>query len=262
MGATIVKRPASPLFCRILLVLTIVALYLPLISLGAGALRDQSGWGLGSFVAVLQNPYWMEALQRSLVLGVGSALLSSVLGFLAALSVLAVRKSRLLPSLLSVAMVMPEIVFALILLIWFSSLGLSLGLWTVLISHMTFSISFAYLILRNRLEGLDPLIFEAAADLGAKPVQTLFKVILPVMLPTLGASTVICFLLSFDDFLISFFVNGVGQDTLPIKLYASMKIGMTPETNALAVMMCALSALVLVLISRSGAVRSMIQKQK
>jgi spermidine/putrescine transport system permease protein len=254
-------RPQAPKFCFYLLLATLVALNFPLLNMAIGSFWTTDGLSFTAFIGVLENPYWMDALIRSLWIAGAASILSTLLGLLAALA-LAGRKPGLLGGLISAAMVMPEIVFALTLLLWFSFLGLSLGLETLVLAHVTFSLSFAFWILRSRLEKLDPLLFEAAADLGASPSQSFFRVTLPLLIPSLGASVVLCFLLSFDDFLISFFVNGVGTDTLPIKLYSSMKTGMSNETNALAFLMSLLSGVGILALSRAKFLRGLLGSEQ
>ncbi|ODS51073.1 MAG: hypothetical protein ABS42_00325 [Bdellovibrio sp. SCN 50-8] len=239
------RRPLAPIWCFAILIFCLAALYVPMLVMAAGAFRTADGWGLDAFGSVLSNSYWMDALANSLWVAIFSAIGSTLLGLLAALA----GSGVFLGSMLALAMVLPEIVFALILLTWFAFLGFDLGLVTVILAHITFSVSFSYLIIRSRFEKLDPLLFEAAADLGAGGLGRLFSVTLPLLKPALISSFFIAFLLSFDDFLISFFVNGVGTDTLPMKLYASMKMGMTSELNALATIMVLISALCILGIS-------------
>lgn len=250
-------RPQAPKICTWVLWLTLLLLHFPLLNMAMGAFWSDQGLNLQAFAGVLANAYWIDALGRSFWIAMASALLSTLLGLLAALS-LKGRPSGVLGNLLSLAMVMPEIVFALTLLLWFSTMGLRLGLLTLVLAHVTFSLSFAFWILRSRLERLDPLLFEAAADLGSSSLQTFLRVTLPLLGPTIGASLMLCFLLSFDDFLISFFVNGVGTDTLPIKLYSSMKTGMTAETNALAFLMSLISGVGVILLARSRFLRHLL----
>lgn len=255
------NRPRAPWWCFFLFAVMAVALHFPLINMAVGAFWNGEAWSINAFAGVLANPYWMEALGRSLWLGLVAAICSSVLGFMAALA-LHGRRSGVLGHFLNFAMLIPEIVFALTLLLWFSAVGLSLGLSTLILAHVTFSISFSFWILRSGLEKLDPLLFEAAQDLGAGLWESFFKVTLPLMLPSFAASVLVAFLLSFDDFLISFFVNGVGTDTLPIKLYSSMKTGMSNETNALAFLMSLISGLGLLLATRSRVLKGLLSSEK
>lgn len=243
-------RPQAPRAFIFLYGLVLIALFAPLAHMAWGAFSNQEGLSFSAFRAVLQNSYWMEALGRSLWIGGVSAIGSTFLGLFAVLAPSG-KLRWLLQPFLAASMVMPEIVFALTLLLWFAFLHFSLGLVTLILAHITFSLSFSYWILKSRFDQLDPLVFEAAADLGASSRQILLRVTLPLMVPAIVTSVLVGFLLSFDDFLISFFVNGVGTDTLPMKLYASMKTGMSNETNALALVMVLISALAILSLARS-----------
>lgn len=251
-------RPRAPGWAKQSLFAVVFLLYFPLIVMVLGAFRTETGWGLEHFVGVLNDEVWLSALYRSLMIAAGSGLVSVVIGTGAALA-LERASAWLLPGLLTLAMVVPELVFALTLLTWFAWLMLPLSLLTVCLAHVTFTMSFAFLVVRGRLEQIDPQIVEAAADLGARPLTTLWRIKLPLLTPAMVAAFFICFLLSFDDFLISFYVNGVGDDTLPIKLYAAMKIGMTPQLNALATLLAVASGFCLTLVFQSRTVQSILR---
>lgn len=250
------RRPKAPSWARSVLYGVLVLLYIPLLVMALGAFRVEEGWGLSHFAEALSDPFWIEALARSAFVAVGTGVIATLLGLGVALFL--DRRSKLsapekgLSSLITLAMVMPELVFALTLLSWFAWLGQSLSLLTVLAAHVTFSISFSFLIFRGRLAQMDLSLIEAAQDLGASPFQAFWKVKLPMLMPTLVSSFLVCFILSFDDFLISYFVNGVGSDTLPIKLYSAMKTGMSPQLNALATVMALISGGLLILVTRSN----------
>lgn len=253
-----VTRPPAPRWALSVLVLVSLLLYFPLAVMAIGAFHVGDEWGFTHFVKVFRNQAWIDATLRSLWVGLAASAGSMILGAGAALAMERPGR-RLLPILLALAMVVPEIVFALVLLTWFAWLFIPLSLVTVIAAHVTFCMSFSFLIVRGRLQKLDPSLFEAAADLGAGPLQILLKIKIPLLVPSLVASFFISFLLSFDDFLISFFVNGVGSDTLPIKLYTSMKMGMTPELNALATLLAILSGLGLTLVFQSRTIQGILR---
>lgn len=203
----------------------------------------------------------MSALGRSALVAVCASALSTLLGLGAAVASF----SRLRPWLeifSVVALVLPELVFALALLSWFVTLQFQLSLVTVVISHVTFSLSFSYFLILSRFRQIDVSLIEAAEDLGARPWQAFTRVLLPLLLPSMGVSFVLCFLLSFDDFLISFFVSGVGADTLPIKLYSAMKVGLSPELHALATLMSLVSGVALCFVLSSSFVQQMFRKAR
>ena len=134
---------------------------------------------------------------------------------------------------------MPEIVLGLSLLIWFVLLRFTLGTFSIILAHTTFSISYVIITVKARLHGFDQSLEEAAKDLGATPWKTFWKVTFPLIWPGILSGALIAFTLSFDDFLITYFTAGVGSDTLPLKVYAMIKFGVTPEINALSTIMLA-----------------------
>ena len=170
-----VRRPSAPIWARVALVTVLILLYIPLLVMGVGAFKVEDSWGLSHFATALTDPFWMEALGRSAFVAVGSGVLSTILGLGVALSLDQRMKinfeGKSLISMVTLAMVMPELVFALTLLSWFAWLGMGLSLLTVLAAHVTFSVSFSYLIFRGRLAQMDISLIEAAQDLGASSFQ-------------------------------------------------------------------------------------------
>jgi spermidine/putrescine transport system permease protein len=119
------------------------------------------------------------------------------------------------------------------LLILFVAIQFTLGITTIIIAHVAFTISFVTIVVRARLSGMDRSVEEAAQDLGANPIQTFLRVTLPLILPGVMAGALLAFTLSFDDFVITFFVAGVGSSTLPLEIYSMVKFGPSPVINAL-----------------------------
>jgi spermidine/putrescine transport system permease protein len=138
-----------------------------------------------------------------------------------------------LDSVLFIPIVIPEIVMGIAMLAFFSQIKLPMGLITLILAHVTFSVSYVFLVVKARLDGFDKSLEEAAMDLGATPMQTFFKVTLPVIMPGIVAGGLLAFTLSLDDVIISFFVAGPGTNTLPLKVFSMVKFGVTPEINAL-----------------------------
>jgi spermidine/putrescine transport system permease protein len=132
------------------------------------------------------------------------------------------------------------------LLVFFVAASLQLGITTIIIAHVAFTISFVTIVVRARLSGMDQSIEEAAQDLGATPVQTFLRVTLPLILPGVMAGALLAFTLSFDDFVITFFVAGVGSSTLPLKIYSMIRFGVSPTINALSTVVL-ISTMVLIL---------------
>jgi spermidine/putrescine transport system permease protein len=209
-------------------------LYVPLIALSVSSFRGGPTlfhW----YTKAFSDPQLLLALRNSLLIGLGTTAFSSVLGTLAALGL---RKERFwgrvaFESLLNLPLVLPEIVMGLAMLVWFVFLNITLGLFSVVLAHTTFTVSYVTLIILARLKGMDPLLEEAAADLGATPWKTFWRVTFPLLLPAVVSGALLSFTLSFDDFLITFFTAGVGSDTLPVRIYSMMRFGVTPEINAI-----------------------------
>jgi spermidine/putrescine transport system permease protein len=138
-------------------------------------------------------------------------------------------------------LLVPEIVTAVASLLFFLAIGLELSLLTVIIAHTVFCIPFAYLPIRARLEGLDPKLLEAANDLYANPWRAFTRVTLPLLLPGIISGAMLAFIISMDDFVITFFVAGAGATTLPVYIFGMIRIGITPEVNAISTMLLAVS---------------------
>jgi spermidine/putrescine transport system permease protein len=170
--------------------------------------------------------------------------MATVLGTMAGIAMQRWRSGLLrgLPFLVLTPVAMPEILLGVSLLLFFRQvLDLTLGLISILIAHITFSIGFVAIIVRARLAGMDESIFEAARDLGASPWQTFRRVTLPLILPGILAGFLMSFTLSIDDFVITFFVAGVGVTTLPLQIYSMIKVAVSPEVNAVSTLLMALT---------------------
>lgn len=175
-----------------------------------------------------------HSLVNSLVVALWVTLACVAFGTLAALvfSRARLRGRSLLEGVVYLPLVIPEIVIAVALVIFFSLLRMELGLWTVVMAHITFCISYTIIVVGARLSGTDRTIEEAALDLGANEWTTFFRVTLPLAAPAILSSALLVFTTSFDDYLITSFVAGVRSTTLPLEIYSRLKRGITPEINA------------------------------
>lgn len=189
---------------------------------------------------LLESPDKVVAAENTAVLAVASTLVSTLLGTLLGygLSRYAFPGKKLFSWLMYIPVVIPDIVMAVAMLLFFALLrgwtGLfELGLPTMILAHITFQIPFVAIVVRSRLAGMDPSIEEAARDLGADEWQTFRHVTLPLIAPGVVAGALLAFTLSLDDFVVSFFTAGPGSTTLPILIYSSVKRGITPDINAL-----------------------------
>ena len=140
---------------------------------------------------------------------------------------------RLYQGLLYLPVVTPEIVVGISLLVLFAAAGVRLGLGTITVAHVAFNISFVAVVVLARLHGMGRELEEAAMDLGADELTTFFRVTLPQILPGVVAGALLAFTMSFDDFVITFFVAGVGSTTLPLLVYSMVRRGVEPTINAI-----------------------------
>ena len=190
----------------------------------------------------------LNAFKLSLIVGLTATAIATVIGTLTALALArhTFRGQTFTDSAIYAATVMPEIVVGVSLLVFFVAATIELGVVTIIIAHVAFCISFVTIVVRARLSGMDESLEEAAQDLGASPVQTFLRVTLPLILPGVMAGALLAFTLSFDDFVITFFVSGVGSSTLPLKIYSMIKFGVSPVINALSTVVM-VSTMVLIL---------------
>jgi spermidine/putrescine transport system permease protein len=151
-------------------------------------------------------------------------------------------------ALLYLPIIIPDIAMAVMLLLFFVWAKIGLSLVTIIISHVAFNISFVAIVVRARLVGFDRSLEEAAQDLGANELQTFWHVTLPLLMPGILGGALLAFTLSLDDFVITFFTAGVGSTTLPLRIYSMVKLGITPEINAISTLML-LASMVLVMAS-------------
>jgi spermidine/putrescine transport system permease protein len=231
-----------------------VFLYAPIVVVvffsfnSAKSTQNWAGFSTRWYGELLRDETVLDAFYNSLVVGVTATAISTVIGTFTALALSrhVFRGKTFADSAIYAATVMPEIVVGVSLLVFFVAAKIGLGITTIVIAHVAFTISFVTIVVRARLAGMDRSIEEAAQDLGANPVTTFMRVTLPLILPGVMAGALLAFTLSFDDFVITFFVAGVGSSTLPLKIYSMIKFGITPVINALSTVVV-LTTLVIIL---------------
>ncbi|MCJ7925587.1 MULTISPECIES: spermidine/putrescine ABC transporter permease PotC [Pantoea] len=194
---------------------------------------------------LLNNDSLIQAAQHSLIMGVLSASCATLIGALTAVALFRYRfrGKPFVSGMLFVVMMSPDIVMAISLLVLFMLLGMSLGFWSLLFSHITFCLPFVVITVYSRLKGFDVRMLEAAKDLGASETTILRKIILPLAMPAVAAGWLLSFTLSMDDVVVSSFVTGPTFEILPLKIYSMVKVGVSPEVNALATILMLLSLL-------------------
>jgi spermidine/putrescine transport system permease protein len=208
------------------------------------------GFGFRWYRELFQNEAMATALKNSLIVALSSTLISTVFGTMVAL---AMERHQFLgktafDALLYLPIIIPDIAMAVMLLLFFVWAKIGLSLVTIIISHVAFNISFVAIVVRARLVGFDRSLEEAAQDLGANELQTFWHVTLPLLMPGILGGALLAFTLSLDDFVITFFTAGVGSTTLPLRIYSMVKLGITPEINAISTLML-LASMVLVMAS-------------
>jgi len=214
----------------------------------AKSTQNFAGFSTRWYGELIRDQTILDAFYNSLLVGTIATAIATVIGTLTALALSRYdfRGKTVADSAIYAATVMPEIVVGVSLLVFFVAAQIGLGITTIVIAHVAFTISFVTIVVRARLSGMDRSVEEAAQDLGANPVQTFLRVTLPLILPGVMAGALLAFTLSFDDFVITFFVSGVGSSTLPLKIYSMLKFGVTPVINALSTVVV-LTTLVIIL---------------
>ncbi|TFH66197.1 MAG: ABC transporter permease [Gemmatimonadales bacterium] len=206
-----------------------------------------TGFTLDWYRAMVKRPDILRGLWLSLEIGLISALISTVLGTALALAFARhrFRGRATLESMIYVPLVTPEIVVGISLLALFASLGISLGVTTILIAHVAFSISFVTVIVGARLAGMDRSLEEAALTLGADEFTTLIRVTIPQLMPGVVAGGLLAFTLSFDDYVITSFVTGSGTSTLPVVVYGMVRRTIEPTVNAVSAVVLGVTTLLI-----------------
>lgn len=205
------------------------------------------GFTLDWYARLLSDAQVLAALRNSLLVAVCATVISTAVGTAAALALHRhrFRQQAALLAALTLPIVVPEIVMASSLVLLFAAVGLRLGFLTVILAHVGFSVSYAVVVVRARLAGLDPSLEEAAADLGASPLRVFAHVTLPAIAPGVLAAALLVFALSIDDYVITSFVAGVGSTTLPIQIYSMVKSGVSPAINAVSTVLLLATGLLL-----------------
>jgi putrescine transport system permease protein len=253
-------RPRISPFLITVLGIGIAILYVPIVvmiaySFNASALVSVwGGFSTSWYTQLVHDDQILDAAWLSLRIGVVVSTLSVILGSLAAISLVRFRRFRgrlLLTGMVNAPLVMPEIVTGITqLLLFISMLHLCgwphRGFTTIVIAHVAFCSAYAAITIQSRLNGADRSLEEAAMDLGAGPVGAFLDTTLPAIAPALVSSWLLSFTLSLDDLVISSFVSGPGASTLPMVIFSKVKLGVTPDVNALAsLVICSVGVCVL-----------------
>lgn len=193
------------------------------------------GWSLRWYGALLSNEQLLASAATTAKAALASATLATVLGTLAAIALDRFDRFRsraLFAGMIYAPIVLPEVVMGLALLLLFVSIGLERGFVTLVIAHATLGLGFVTLTVRARLAGVDRTLEEAAADLGAGPGASFLRITLPLILPAVAAGFLLAMTLSLDDLVLASFSTGPGSTTLPMRIYSEVRLGVSPQINA------------------------------
>jgi putrescine transport system permease protein len=230
-------------------------LYVPIVSVVIYSFNDSrlvtlwGGFSLRWYASLLSNRELLESALLSLRIAVVSATFATAFGAIVALALQRLSRLRgrvLLSGMIAAPLVMPEIITGLSLLFLFISMSNLIG-WptargatTITIAHITFAMAYVVVVVRSRLAAMDESLEEAAMDLGGRPLTVFFDITVPMLLPALVSGWLLAFTLSLDDLVISSFVSGPGATTLPMLIFAKVRLGVTPDINAITTIIIAL----------------------
>ena len=230
---------------KLLLLAVYVYLYTPIIILIANSFNASkyglkwNGFTTKWYELLAGNDSLVQAAMNSITIAIFASTISLAIGTLGAVALFkySFKGKKFVSGLLFVVMMSPDIVMAISLLALFIMLGFDLGFVTLLIAHITFCIPFVVITVYSRLSNFDSAILEAGKDLGASEATIFRRIILPIAKPAIIASWLLTFTLSLDDVIISSFVTGPSFEVLPLKIYSMVKVGVSPEVNAMATLL-------------------------
>lgn len=250
------EKKKSSLFSKILLGLTAIFFYAPIVYIilfsfnSSRSLTRFDGFSLRWYEKMFSDSTMMESVAYTVIIALLATLISTVVGTLTAIGLS--RSKKLIRGAVeqvnNLPIMNPEIVTAIGLLMFFSALGVKKGFLTLLLAHVMFCIPYVILSVTPKLRSLDPNLADAALDLGATPLQALWKVIVPQIMPGIVSGALIAFTMSFDDFIISYFVTGNGVSNISILVYTMSK-RVNPSINALSTLVILLITAVLILVN-------------
>ena len=237
------------------LVLGFAFLYLPIVLLVVFSFNDSrlvTVWGGFStrwYAEIWHNQQLLDAAWVTIRVALVSATVATILGTLAAVALTRMGRfpgRTLFSGMIYAPLVMPEVITGLSLLLLFVAIDLARGFWTVTLAHISFTMCFVAVVVQSRLVSFDRSLEEAAMDLGAPPLRTFMSVTLPIIFPAVAAGWLLAFTLSLDDLVIASFTTGPGATTLPMRIYSQVRLGVTPEINAVSTIFIAVVTLTVI----------------
>jgi putrescine transport system permease protein len=249
-------------------------LYLPMVILVIYSFNSSklvtvwAGFSTKWYGELMQNEAFLDAAWVTIKVAVLSSTFATVLGTLAAYVL--VRAGRfwgrtLFSGMIYAPLVMPEVITGLSLLLLFIGIGLDRGVMTIVLAHTTFSMCYVSVVVSSRLATFDMSLEEAALDLGSTPFEAFRLVTLPIIAPAVISGWLLAFTLSLDDLVIASFTSGPSATTLPIKIFSAVRLGVSPEINALSTIMIAIVTIGVIsasLISKRAAMRQRLEEQQ
>lgn len=235
-------------------------LYLPIVLLVIYSFNDSKlvtvwgGWSTRWYVSLFHNEQFMDAAWVTIRVGILSATIATILGTVAAIVLVRMGRFRgrmLFSGMVYAPLVMPEVITGLSLLLLFVAIGMDRGFWTITLAHVTFTMCFVAVVVQSRLLTFDKSLEEAALDLGCRPFKAFFLITLPIIAPAVVSGWMLAFTLSLDDLVIASFTTGPGASTLPMRIYSSVRLGVTPEINAACTLLIAVVTVGVVIASIS-----------
>jgi putrescine transport system permease protein len=245
----------------------IAFLYLPIVILiiysfnASRLVAVWGGWSTRWYAQLAGDAPLLESAFISLRIAIIAATAATLLGTLAAVALVRFGRFRgrlLFAAMIYAPLVMPEVITGLSMLLLFVAASIDRGFWTVVVAHTTMAMCFVAVIVQSRLADFDMSLEEAAMDLGASPARTFLSVTLPLILPAIAAGWMLAFALSLDDLVIASFTTGPGATTLPIRIYSEVRLGVSPEMNAVCSIMVAVVGIAVIaasLLTKLNAVR-------
>ncbi len=207
------------------------------------------GFTLKWYEEVFNNRNIQAALKVSLIVAIPTVLISTAIGTITAFALYRYKflGRALYQGALYVPLVMPDLVIGISLLLFYTSIKFELGILSILLAHISFSIPLTTLVIIARMQRIDRTLEDAAMDLGADEWTTMWKVTLPLLKPGILAAALLTFPWSFNDFVITFFVSGVGSSTLPLRVYSMIRLGVSPMVNALGTLIVVVPLIIVII---------------
>jgi len=224
-------------------------LYVPILILIIYSFNDTKystnwqGFTLKWYYQLVTDAPLKEAFVNSIIIALSSSIIATILGTLGALAFYRYRfiGRKVMYTFIYIVMMSPDIVMGISLLMFFITIGMATGAFTLLLAHITFCLPFVVVTVYSRISGFDRNIIDVAKDLGASELQMFWHIMMPLLMPAIIAGWLLSFTLSLDDVVVSFFTTGPAFEIMPLKIYSMVRLGIKPEINALSAVMFLLS---------------------